>query len=143
MNHGSMMKSKFCKDINTPTSSLNETNYLTLSNGVNSLQAFITFIDPPYAGEIHSWNIRIADSNGIGLSGAKIMFDADMIEHGHGMATAPVVSEIAEFPGLYQVDGIKLQMPGTWTFRLDVTANQQNYALCFEKNIQLRGMTSF
>ncbi len=42
----------------------------------------------------------------------KLIIDADMPSHGHGMITQPSVTRIDPF--LYQVDGMILHMPGYW-----------------------------
>ncbi len=74
-------------------------------------------IKPIRINTIHSWRVRIVDSTGNPVSGARITVSGDMPEHGHGLPTEPAVVE--ELPGgEYIIDGMKFQMPGWWVVNL-------------------------
>jgi hypothetical protein len=77
--------------------------------------------EPIPVNEIHSWRLSLAWPDGRPLENASIRVDGLMPAHSHGMATAPRATR-GPGPGVYLVEGVKLQMPGLWTLRFTVTA---------------------
>ena len=67
-------------------------------------------------GEIHSWTVRIENSDGNPLEDAKVFVHGGMPMHGHGFPTKPKVTEHLG-NGTYKVEGIKFNMPGHWELR--------------------------
>ncbi len=51
------------------------------------------------------------------VTGLKFKLDATMPEHRHGMMTKAQHKELGE--GIYQSEGMKLHMPGSWEIRAD------------------------
>jgi hypothetical protein len=75
---------------------------------------------PLEINKIHSWLIRLNDSQGDPISNAAIEFTGGMPLHNHGLPTQPqVTTEIA--PGIYLLEGLRFHMQGAW--RLDLQLN--------------------
>ncbi|MFT7771625.1 FixH family protein [Roseateles sp.] len=75
----------------------------------------------PAIGQIHSWTVKLAGSDGSPVSGARIAVDGGMPQHGHGLPTKPrVTRELAS--GSYLIEGMKFSMTGWWNLRLDIDA---------------------
>jgi len=71
--------------------------------------------DPPAVGAFFEILTRVRDAHtGEVVAGAILDLDAIMTAHGHGMTSAPEHSEIER--GVYRSEGMKLHMPGRWTF---------------------------
>lgn len=70
-------------------------------------------------GEMHSWSLLVHDADGMTVDGALVAVDGGMPAHGHGLPTAPWVVD-AEGPGLYRIEGLRFNMPGTWELRLRI-----------------------
>jgi hypothetical protein len=63
--------------------------------------------------------VVVTDEGQAPVRGCRVIFDATMPEHGHGLPTAPRTAETAE-AGRYTVEGVRFSMPGYW--RIDVAA---------------------
>jgi hypothetical protein len=75
---------------------------------------------PVPVNRLHTWTLVITGPDGSVVTGAHVHVDGDMLQHGHGMPTTPVVTgELA--PGRYLVEGMKFQMGGWWV--VDVTVD--------------------
>lgn len=70
-------------------------------------------------GELHTWNLRLADSDGELIGGASVRVDGGMPAHGHGLPTAPKVTDAGE-AGHYRIEGLRFNMPGDWELRLTI-----------------------
>ena len=75
--------------------------------------------------ESEPFNIRFAArrADGRPLSpDARIVVDAEMPHHGHGMNLVPTVSRVGESDGqeLILASGMLLHMPGRWVLSLDI-----------------------
>ncbi len=76
---------------------------------------------PPPMNRIHSWTLTVTDASGSPVTGAKIKVDGGMPEHGHGLPTAPEVTDETA-PGSYLVEGVKFSMPGWWEMTFHISA---------------------
>ena len=56
--------------------------------------------------------MEVVDCDGLGAD--RIVVDATMPAHGHGMSYRPIAERIA--PGRHRFTGLMLHMPGTWRF---------------------------
>ena len=74
-------------------------------------------IRPLEINKIHSWLIRLNDSQGNVISNATIEFEGGMPEHNHGLPTQPQVTTEIE-PGVYLLEGIRFHMQGAWRLEL-------------------------
>lgn len=71
--------------------------------------------EAPAVGEIFRVVTHLRDAKTAEpVTGAEFSLDATMPHHGHGMTTAPRHRELGG--GAYLSEGMKLHMPGAWTF---------------------------
>jgi hypothetical protein len=68
---------------------------------------------------MHSWQVRLASTDGQLVSGARFAVDGGMPQHGHGLPTQPRVTR-ESVPGTYSLDGMKFSMPGWWQLRFAI-----------------------
>jgi hypothetical protein len=61
----------------------------------------------------------VATAAGEPFAPTRLAFDAAMPQHGHGLPTAPRVTR-ALGDGRFLVEGVKFQMGGDWTLRVEV-----------------------
>jgi hypothetical protein len=73
---------------------------------------------PPKMGD-NSWTIEISDASGAPIVGANVTLSGWMPEHGHGLNTIPVATELGA--GRYRLEPINLFMPSVWEVTIEVT----------------------
>jgi hypothetical protein len=71
--------------------------------------------------QIHTWTIHVETPDGEPVENAEITVDGGMPQHGHGLPTAPQVTEYLG-NGDYLVEGMKFNMSGWWTLTFDIDA---------------------
>ncbi|EKF19639.1 FixH family protein [Nitratireductor pacificus] len=82
---------------------------------------FETDVEPVPVGETHSWVLSLTTPEGAPVSDATILIDGGMPAHGHGLPTAPQVSEnLGE--GRYRIEGMRFNMGGHWEIRIAISA---------------------
>ncbi|AZP14359.1 Auxin-binding protein [Undibacterium parvum] len=97
-------------------------------------------VDAVEINQMHSWEISIATSKGIPVTGAQINFDGGMPQHLHGFPTHPrVTKELGG--GRYRLDGVKFSMTGWWEMKVKIQSEQGNDAVTF--NTVISSPTSF
>ena len=75
--------------------------------------------DPLPRGELTGLAVYVLDAAGKELRPkVKLLADADMPEHGHGLARLPEVAPAQA--NAFQVSGLRLHMPGKWQVYLDL-----------------------
>lgn len=85
-------------------------------------------------GGIHGWTILVAGSDGKPVTGASFTIDGGMPAHGHGLPTAPqVTEELGE--GRYRLEGLKFSMDGMWALDIGVTAGGRSDTARFNLRI--------
>jgi hypothetical protein len=84
--------------------------------------SFKSDLDPITIGSMHSWVLHVETADGQPVEGASIFVDGGMPEHGHGLPTAPQVTEDLG-NGDYRVEGLKFQMGGWWEVKFKISAN--------------------
>lgn len=72
-------------------------------------------------GTLHSWVATVATADGKPVDDAQIAIDGGMPQHGHGLPTAPQMTETLG-EGRYRIEGVKFNMGGWWVIRLAITA---------------------
>ena len=89
-------------------------------------------LDPLVINRIHSWHIRILDSNGNPVL-ADMRISGGMPEHDHGMPTAPQITGQLD-NGDYLMEGMRFHMPGHWQllFELTIDGNEQVAVIDFQ-----------
>lgn len=76
-------------------------------------------LDPIAINAIHAWELRLTDPHGKPVDGAEISITGGMPMHGHGLPTAPRVTQNLG-GGRYLVEGIKFNMSGWWELSLQI-----------------------
>ena len=78
-------------------------------------------ISPLRINKMHSWRIKVLDSESEPVTNASISVEGGMPDHDHGLPTRPrITSEIR--PGTYLLQGIRFHMPGKWECKFIITA---------------------
>ena len=77
-------------------------------------------ISPLRINEMHSWRIKVLDSESEPVTNASISIEGGMPDHDHGLPTRPrITSEIR--PGTYLLQGIRFHKPGKWECKFIIT----------------------
>ena len=83
-----------------------------------------TSINPLRINTMHSWQIRVIDSESKPVTMASVSIEGGMPEHDHGLPTQPkVTSEIS--PGTYLLQGVRFHMPGRWEIKFTILREDQ------------------
>jgi hypothetical protein len=68
---------------------------------------------------MHAWVVEVATAAGEPFEPTRLAFDGGMPQHGHGLPTAPRVTRSLG-TGRFLVEGVKFNMGGDWTLRVEV-----------------------
>ena len=68
--------------------------------------------EPVPVNALQTWTLQVTTPDGEPVTDAELSVEGDMPQHGHGLPTAPTVSNVGE--GNYLVEGLKFQMGGWW-----------------------------
>ncbi len=74
---------------------------------------------PVSVGPMHAWTVTLETTDGAPVDAATIAIDGGMPQHGHGLPTAPAVTE-ALGDGRFLVEGVRFNMPGWWVLDLTI-----------------------
>ncbi len=85
---------------------------------------------PVSVGKMYVWTVQLVTAAGAPVAQADIAISSGMPQHGHGLPTAPQVTKNLG-DGRYQIEGVKFNMGGWWTFKLDVNGTTGNDAVTF------------
>jgi hypothetical protein len=78
--------------------------------------------EPVPVNALHAWTVTLTDAAGAPVDGAEIAVGGGMPAHGHGLPTAPAVTEeMGE--GRYLIEGVRFNMTGEWEVTLSVTTD--------------------
>jgi hypothetical protein len=92
--------------------------------------SYVAQLNPLVINQMHTWTFHLETPAGQPLSGAQIIVDGGMPQHGHGLPTSPqVTKELGN--GDYQVEGMKFNMPGWWVVHFHITASGQQDTMTF------------
>jgi hypothetical protein len=69
--------------------------------------------------QMHSWTLALESAGGAAVSTARFAISGGMPQHGHGLPTAPQVTQNLG-QGRYLIEGVKFNMRGWWTFEIKV-----------------------
>jgi hypothetical protein len=70
-------------------------------------------------GRMHAWTLALADRRGRPIDTARIAIDGRMPQHGHGLPSAPAVTQ-ALGDGQFLIEGMKFNMHGWWEIDLAI-----------------------
>lgn len=87
--------------------------------------------EPIEVGPLHAWTITLRDGAGAPVDGAQFHVDGGMPQHGHGLPTAPAVTQ-ALGEGRYLLEGVRFNMGGWWELRLAIEAAPGADAVTFD-----------
>lgn len=97
--------------------------------------AFLSSTMPVPINKVHGWKLYIESTDGMPVTDAVITIDGDMPEHGHGLPTAPRVKRnLGE--GIYELEGMKFQMPGWWVVKFTVSSGEKKDQVTFNLMLQ-------
>jgi hypothetical protein len=68
---------------------------------------------------MHAWVVEVATAAGEPFEPTRLAFDGGMPQHGHGFPSAPRVTRSLG-TGRFLVEGVKFNMGGDWTLRVEV-----------------------
>ena len=75
--------------------------------------------EPVSVGPMHAWTVTLETADGAPVEAAAIAIDGGMPRHGHGLPTAPAVTE-ALGGGRFLLEGVRFNMPGWWVLDLTI-----------------------
>jgi hypothetical protein len=107
----------------------------TMKSDAGFVQGTYSSDKPITIGTIHEWKLHLVDSNGKLVENAKITVDGGMPQHGHGLPTAPQVTEYLG-NGDYRVEGMKFNMPGWWVVKFHIDLGGQQDLITFNLNLE-------
>ena len=81
-------------------------------------------LDPIVINQIHEWTVHLENADGNPIEDAHVHVDGGMPQHGHGLPTAPQVTEYLG-NGDYLVEGMKFNMGGWWVMTVDAEVGGQ------------------
>ena len=67
------------------------------------------------------WKVYVETAAGVPVTDAEISINGEMPQHGHGLPTKPRVTRNLG-DGVYEIEGMKFQMPGWWVINLTVSS---------------------
>lgn len=105
-----------------------------LSGAGHFVVTYKSIPEPVPLSRIHRAIIHVTDKTGKAITNADIKLKGDMPEHGHGMATEPVITP-GDNAGDYIIQGLKFQMPGWWELVLEISTSSNSDSVRF--NIDL------
>jgi hypothetical protein len=77
--------------------------------------------EPVEQNALHSWVVTLSTPQGEKVEGAVIAVDGGMPQHGHGLPSAPqMTQQLGE--GRYRIEGMKFSMSGWWELRFDISS---------------------
>ena len=109
-------------DLNTASTLLSERGLYEITYAVEQ--------SPVPINQIQTWMVRVTTPNGEPVEDAEITVDGGMPQHGHGLPTAPQVTDYLG-NGTYRVEGMKFNMSGWWVLNFEVTQRGQTDGATF------------
>ncbi|MGB1253033.1 MAG: FixH family protein [Candidatus Promineifilaceae bacterium] len=107
-------------DLSTSKMSDNSTFHVTVEANV----------DPVPINELHTWTLKVMDSDMQPVNDAVVGFGGGMPAHNHGFPTEPQIVS-GDSDGEYVIEGVRMQMSGHWTMELDIKAGDMVDTITF------------
>ena len=70
-------------------------------------------------GTLHSWILRVTDTDGYPLYPINLAIGGGMAAHRHGLPTQPQITDYLG-DGEHRIEGVKFNMAGEWTLRVGI-----------------------
>lgn len=96
--------------------------------------SYESHLTPIRINRMHSWVVRVQDTDGEPIENAEITVTGGMPNHDHGLPTAPRVTRVLEDGG-YLVEGMKFHMSGAWQVTVAVTEGGRSESVTFDLDI--------
>lgn len=87
-------------------------------------------LDHVTINNMHAWTVRIRGVDGKPVENAKVHVTGGMPMHGHGLPTAPQVTEYLG-DGSYLLEGVRFNMAGWWEVTLAIDSGHQQDTVTF------------
>ncbi|MCT8328882.1 FixH family protein [Acidimangrovimonas sediminis] len=88
-------------------------------------------VDPSVRlGKMHAWTLGLTDKRGRPVESARIAISGGMPQHGHGLPTAPAVTQTLG-EGRFLIEGMKFNMRGWWEIDLTIDGPSGTDAITF------------
>lgn len=107
---------------NTPLLAAENTPDLRGSTVQGLMIEIYSDLSPLLINQIHSWHIRILDSNKSPVDVEQLSITGGMPDHDHGLPTQPQVTLRLE-NGDYLLEGVRFHMPGRWQLTVTMEVN--------------------
>jgi len=98
-----------------------EAPYVATSKGGLYKAGLTPESEPVAINAMQSWTLTLTGADGVPVEGASVTIDGGMPMHGHGLPSAPQVTESLG-DGRYLVEGVKFNMAGEWVINLAIEA---------------------
>jgi len=108
---------------------LNLSKIASSNNGTFRV-AYLSDSMPVPINRVHGWKVYVETADGKPVTDAEIAISGDMPQHGHGMPTQPRVARNLG-GGVYEIEGMKFQMPGWWEVKLNIDAKGASDTVTF------------
>ncbi len=92
----------------------------TSKNGAFQVTLVASAASPPIIGDLTTWTLQVADTQGTMVDNAAIAVKPWMPDHGHGTDVKATVSA-GDAPGQYKITPLYLFMAGYWTITFTIT----------------------
>lgn len=92
-------------------------------------------LTPLQINQIHSWHVRLLDSEGNALLVDDLEINGGMPEHDHGLPTQPQVTSLLE-NGDYLLEGVRFHMQGLWQLLIEFQHNDSPDTAIIDFNLQ-------
>jgi hypothetical protein len=99
-----------------------DTSLTRMSEHSSYQVSYIPELSPIPINQIQTWTLQVTDADGQPVEDAEITVEGGMPQHGHGLPTAPLVTESLG-NGQYRVEGMKFHMPGWWVTTFKIARN--------------------
>jgi hypothetical protein len=109
-------------DLNTATTRLTDDGLFQIS--------YTPQLEPLGINQMHTWTIQVQSVDGQPVESAEITVDGGMPQHGHGLPTAPQVTQYLG-GGDYLVEGMRFNMPGWWVVTFQISHDGQSDIVTF------------
>lgn len=97
--------------------------------------AYLSDSMPVPINKFHGWKVYVETAAGTPVTDAAIAIDGEMPQHGHGLPTKPRVARNLG-GGVYEIEGMKFQMPGWWVVNLTISSGGASDQVSF--NLMLK-----
>jgi hypothetical protein len=117
MDHGAGAGSH--SELDTATSKLSEQQHYRVSIAPET--------PPVTINALHNWVLEVMTPDGKPVQNAEVSIDGGMPAHGHGLPTAPRVTEYLG-DGRYLVEGVRFNMAGWWQVTFTIAGHHADRA---------------